>query len=68
MRKYFIPGSILMAGCSLFLLFFFTVCQHSFSDFAMELFCHELSGNTINLHYTLTDPEALGIEEALPSF
>lgn len=68
MRKCFIPGSILMAGCSLFLLFYTTVFQHSFEDFTMELFCHEIAGNTLNLHYTLTDPDAFGIRESSPSF
>lgn len=68
MRKYFIPGSILAAGCSLFLLFYATVFQHSFEDFTMELFCHEISGNTLNLHYTLTNPESLGIKEIVPTF
>lgn len=68
MRKYFIPGSILAAGCSLFLLFYMTVFQHSFEDFTMELFCHEIAGSTLNLHYTLTEPERFGIEETAPSF
>lgn len=68
MRKYFIPGSILMAGCSLFLLFYVTVFRHSFEDFTMEIFCHELSENTLNLHYTLTNPEAFGIREDIPSY
>lgn len=68
MRKYFVPGSILAAGCSFFLLFYITVFQHSFEDFTMELFCREISGNTLNLHYTLTEPEAYGIEESEASF
>lgn len=68
MRKYFIPGSILAAGCSLFLLFYATVFQHSFEEFTMEIFCHEIAGNTLNLHYTLTEPESFGIEESSPSF
>lgn len=34
----------------------------------MDIFRHELSGNTINLHYTLTDPKAYGIKEDAPSF
>lgn len=68
MRRYFIPGSILMAGCALFLLFYTTVFCHSFEGFTMEIFCHELAGNTLNLHYTLTRPESFGIEEPFPSF
>lgn len=34
----------------------------SFDDFCGELFCQEVSSNTINLHFTLSDPEPYGIE------
>ena len=36
--------------------------------FYHEIFRHELSASTINLHYTLTDPEAFGIREGDPTF
>lgn len=68
MRKYFIPGGVLLAGCSLFLFLQSFFLPHSFERFTMEIFRHELAGNTLNLHYTLTDPEHFGIEEASPSF
>lgn len=42
--------------------------QKSFSDFTMDLFRQELSGNTLNLHYTLADPAAFGIETEEASF
>ena len=61
-----------IAGLFLFLLLlFFTVpflSEKSFSDFTMHLFRQELSGNTLNLHYTLADPEAFGIETVKASF
>ena len=53
------------------LLLFLTIpflSQKSFSDFTMNLFRQELSGNTLNLHYTLADPAAFGIEMKEASF
>lgn len=68
MRKYFISGGVLMTGCSLFLLLQSFFLPHSFEKFTMDIFRHELSGDTLNLHYTLTDPDSFGIEETSPSF
>lgn len=34
-----------------------------FDSFLDHLFCSELAGNTINLHFTLTDPESFGITD-----
>lgn len=34
---------------------------HSFDDYTHQLFCSELTGNTINLHFTLSNPENYGI-------
>ncbi len=34
-----------------------------FEAFLNDLFCEELSANTLNLHYTLTDPAAYGIKD-----
>lgn len=53
------------------LLLFLTILflsQKSFSDFTMNLFRQEISGNTLNLHYTLADPAAFGIERKEASF
>ncbi len=58
----------LLTACSLVLAFPFSVRGYSFDRFTMEIFRHEIAGNTINLHYTLTDPEAYGIREEEPSF
>ncbi|MDO4262228.1 MAG: DUF885 domain-containing protein, partial [Eubacteriales bacterium] len=49
-------------------LLFLSLTRSSFRDFTMEIFCRELSGNTLNLHYTLTDPSAWGIRETSVSF
>lgn len=38
-----------------------------FDSFLNDLFCTELAGNTINLHFTLTDPESFGITDAAVS-
>ena len=34
----------------------------SFSEFCTTLFCEEMKSNTINLHFTLKDPKAAGID------
>ncbi len=41
--------------------------QEEFDQLAEDLFRSEVSGNTITLHYTLADPEALGISRPAPS-
>lgn len=35
----------------------------AFEDYTEELFCSEAASNTINLHYTLRNPEEYGIDE-----
>lgn len=65
MRKFFLSYNILLTGYSF--LFSFLLPWASFDDLTMELFRHELSRNTLNLHYTLAEPEAFGIKEASPS-
>lgn len=35
--------------------------NHHFESFTNELFCQEVAGNTITLHYTLKDPSGYGI-------
>lgn len=42
--------------------------RRDFQQFAMDVFCHEISSSTLNLHYTLADPSAFGIEEEHASF
>lgn len=54
---------LLFIPASFFLLFSILVCVHnaSFLDFTDQMFRKELSGNTLNLHYTLKNPEDYGI-------
>ncbi len=35
----------------------------AFEKYTDEMFCSEVSANTVNLHYTLKEPERFGIEE-----
>ena len=37
--------------------------NQSFHQFTQQIFRQELSGNTLNLHYTLKDPESYGIRD-----
>ena len=36
----------------------------AFTDFTRELFCSQITSNTLTLHYTLSNPAAFGIEDA----
>ncbi len=38
--------------------------DRKFECFTQDVFCNELSGNTLNLHYTVASPEAFGISRA----
>ena len=40
----------------------------AFEKFTNELFCQETASNTVNLHYTLRNPEEFGIREAPVTF
>lgn len=68
MYQLFRIKGVLAAACTFFLSFSFSLSGYSFDRFAMELFRHEISGDTLNLHYTLTDPDAYRIKEGVPSF
>ena len=67
MRKYSLPILVSICGLFFFLIVHFFFPGQSFDTFTKEIFCHELSGDTLNLHYTLTDPSAYGIKETTPS-
>lgn len=41
--------------------------NRKFEAFVTELFQSELSGNTLNLHYTVANPEKMGISRTQPS-
>lgn len=51
-------------------IYLLTNDSRKFEALTRELFCSELSGNTLSLHYTLAFPEKYGINEAavLPSY
>lgn len=68
MHRLWLSKRILVTACSLALAFPFSIRGYSFDRFTMDIFRHELSGNTINLHYTLSDPKTYGIKEEAPSF
>ncbi len=67
MYRFSLARRSLVAVCSLILAFPLPFTGYSFDRFTMELFRHEISGNTINLHYTLTDPKSYQIQEQAPS-
>ncbi len=69
--------SVLFTGLFSLLLFVLCSCTGSgsikqvnagFDHFTEELFCQEVSANTITLHYTLQNPEKYGIKETPISF
>lgn len=68
MRKYRIPVLIIVFSFIIYLLCgaFFPV--QTFTDFTRDIFRHEISSNTLNLHYTLTDPSSYDLEPRLPTF
>ena len=39
------------------------LANRSFVDFTEEMFLSEIQGNTLNLHYTLAEPESFGITD-----
>lgn len=64
-------------ACSVILLFSVSGCNRSsgaastpdadFDDFLEDLFIEEMTDNTLNLHFTLKDPEEYGIEPFEPT-
>lgn len=59
------------AALSLLFLLCVSSCSYifrpDFDEFAMNIFRHEMSGSTLNLHYSLTSPQSYGIKEDAPS-
>lgn len=63
--KRFLSVLLILALCgSTFLYTHLTSDTRAFRSLSEELLQTELSGNTINLHYTLADPESFGIHQA----
>lgn len=68
--------SAIIASCFLLILFLSVIIfrqvntseDQEFEDYTMNLFCQEVAGSTISLHYTLKDPSAYGIDNAPVTF
>lgn len=68
--------SAIIASCFLLILFLSVIIfrqvntseDQQFEDYTMNLFCQEVAGSTISLHYTLKDPSAYGIDNAPVTF
>lgn len=41
--------------------------EQRFDRFTREVFCQELSGNTLSQHYTVAQPDTFGLEDSEPS-
>ena len=53
---------LLSAACLIF--FFGRDPDRRFEDYTEALFCQEVAGNTLSLHFTLQDPSSYGIHDA----
>ncbi|CUX22411.1 DUF885 domain-containing protein [Clostridium sp. C105KSO13] len=60
-----ITASIILTGCGSITS---SGQNKAFQSFTKELFCREVSSNTISLHYSLKNPENYGIKETPISF
>ena len=72
MKKLLRPSLLFVAALLIFLSFFrllpspFIFLQtqdERFERFDKQIFCNEMSGSSLNMHYTLADPSAYGIEK-----
>ncbi|HIR26823.1 MAG TPA: DUF885 domain-containing protein [Candidatus Choladousia intestinigallinarum] len=55
--------AVLLGGAAFLWLGIFQSEENKFQSFAEEVFTGELSGNTLNLHYTVADPSAYGLKD-----
>lgn len=66
-KRSLIAATLFLAVCFLSLWFYAHTHQSEnerFNAYTYELFCQEVSGNTITLHYTLKDPSSHHIKQA----
>lgn len=61
-RSLILKILLLPAALLLLLSIRFYADNREFSRFTEKMFRDEITGNTLNLHYTLSDPKACGIE------
>src|SRR5699024_6624712 len=63
--KFLIPAAIpllLLGAAGVWFLSGPRTEDQRFRSFTRQLFCQEVGANTLNLHYTLADPAAYGID------
>ena len=63
-----LAASLLVSGCSAAVRKDAESEDARFEEYTRNLFCREVSSDTVSLHYTLRDPEAYGISEGEPTF
>ena len=63
-----LPSAAAFMILSVLCLHFHQDADQAFSKYTSELFRHEISGNTITLHYTLKNPENYGINNTPISY
>lgn len=66
-KRILLTASVLSAILVFTSVLFWYFCQSEdkhFEAYTHSLFCQELSGNTLSLHYTLKNPEEYGIEDS----
>lgn len=64
-KKRFLSVILILAVCGSTFLYTQTASDtRAFRSLSKDLLQTELSGNTINLHYTLADPESFGIHQS----
>jgi len=63
-RQLLVAGVLLLIFALLtFVLFTYQRKEKRFHALTQELFCEEMCASTLNMHYTLADPEAFGITD-----
>ena len=68
MYRYLSAGLTLLLTIHTSIFSGFFHLGRNFQDYAMEIFCHELSSDTLSLHYMLADPSSYGIQTDEASF
>lgn len=59
----FLSGRLFLPGIQLF----FDSENERFEKFTSKVFCEEISSNTLNLHYTIANPDTYGVDPPEPS-
>lgn len=67
MYRCLAAGMVLLLTIHTSVFSWFLRLGQDFQDYAMEMFRHELSSDTLSLHYMLAEPSAYGIREEEPT-